>query len=174
MKCLFSTTLNSFSLLRFCSVLSALVCVFLTGSERAYSGPVYYEKVPANQMPLTVPAATSTIKEYSVNKGPAGEPHYKEAEKYRLRKDYKRAEVYYSKAAELGYGMAHFRLGQMYATGRGSVRSLVDAHMHYNLSSYLGVSDGRSAMLVLEEQMSEDQIEKAMQRAVRYRAYHDL
>ena len=119
-------------------------------------------------------ASSTQYRTYEVVKGEKGESQYEEAEKYRFQKDFKRAEKFYSKAAEMGFGMAHFRLGQMYATGRGSVRSLVEAHMHYNLSSYLGVTQGRSAMLVLEDQMTEDQIERAMRRAVNYRSRHDL
>lgn len=111
---------------------------------------------------------------YSVSKGEKGESEYREGEKARLKKDFKRAEKYLSKSAQKGYGLAHFRLGQMYATGRGSVRSLVEAHMHYNLASYLGVEDGRKAMLVMEPQLTEDQLERAMRRAVSYRERYHL
>jgi len=132
-----------------------------------------FSSVYADTSGLTL-ASSTQYRTYEVMKGEKGESQYEEAEKYRLQKDFKRAETFYSKAAEMGFGMAHFRLGQMYATGRGSVRSLVEAHMHYNLSSYLGVNEGRSAMLVLEDQMTEDQIERAMRRAVNYRRGHDL
>lgn len=152
--------------------LSSVLILFIVGSLRlstpVFAGTVYYEKAP-----LTT-SSSSSVKQYQVIKGPAGESDYLEAEQYRLKRDFKRAETYYVRAAEKGYGKAHFRLGQMYATGRGSVRSLVEAHMHYNLSSYLGINDGRSAMLILEEQMTEDQIEQAMRRAVRYRKQHNL
>lgn len=148
--------------------LAVLMASIVGVSMSVFAGPVYYEKAP-----LTT-TTSSSVKQYQVIKGPAGESDFLEAEQYRLQRDFKRAEKYYVRAAQKGYGKAHFKLGQMYATGRGSVRSLVEAHMHYNLSSYLGIKEGRSAMLILEEQMTEDQIEKAMRRAVNYRKRHDL
>ncbi|GLQ30974.1 tetratricopeptide repeat protein [Litoribrevibacter albus] len=159
---------NKLCLSCFYTVFGVLLLTLIWGSGIAHAGKVYYEKAPLTG------SSPGVVKQYEVKKGPVGESQFKEAEKFRLEKDYRRAETYYTQSAELGYGMAHFRLGQMYATGRGSVRSLVEAHMHYNLASYLGVNEARTAMLVLEDQMTEDQVEQAMRRAVRYRERHNL
>lgn len=191
----FMSTIKQFVLSVLCSYFSLLfviVMVIFTGvgvSESVEAGTVYYEKSPVSGTKSEVkPPAPSDhdygMKHsqerahqqnlYQLNKAPLGQSEYQQAELLRLQNDYKRAEQSYTRAAELGYGPAHFRLGQMYATGRGSVRSLVEAHMHYNLGSYLGVDDARTAMLILEDQMSEDQVERAMRRAVRYRQQHNL
>lgn len=147
-----------------------LLVVMFYLSEPAYAGSITYEK--------TTSQPTKNFQQghrvYQINKGVAGESQYQEGERLRLQKNYNRAEDYFKRAARQGSGKAHFRLGQMYAMGRGSVRSLVEAHMHYNLASYLGMDDGRSAMLMLEDQMTEDQLERAMRRAVHYRQQNNL
>jgi TPR repeat protein len=120
---------------------------------------------------MTVSADTVN---YQVIKSPEGRNEYNEGERARLAKNFRRAEKFLSKSAQKGYAPAHFRLGQMYATGRGSVRSIVDAHMHYNLASYLGLEEGRKAMLVIEPQMSDELLEKAMRRAINYRKRHKI
>ncbi len=134
------------------------------------AGTVTYQKGSVNPLQET----SSTRGSYQVSKGERGQREYNEGERYRLAKDFVNAEKYLSKSAEKGYGPAHFRLGQMYATGRGSVRSIVEAHMHYNLASYLGINDGRKAMLAIEPQMTDDQLENAMRRAVSYRKRHNI
>jgi TPR repeat protein len=151
---------------------TALLCVlFLINPAFVQAGE---RQSRAAQSLSSAASFDAHTRSYQIKKSPAGESEYQLAERYRHKKNFKFAEHYYLMAAKKGNADAHFRLGQMYATGRGSVRSLVEAHMHYNLSSYLGAEKARAAMFALESQMTDDQLERAMNRAVRYRKLNNL
>lgn len=111
---------------------------------------------------------------YSVTKQPQGHSEFKKAEQYFNAKDFKRSVDFYERAAKKGYAPAHFRLGQMYAIGRGQLRSVIEAHKHYNLASYLGDDRAVAALNVIEQTMTEDQLMSAERRARAYRELNGL
>ena len=79
---------------------------------------------------------------------------------------------WYSKAAEQGHVMAWRRLGEMHATGRGTPKDFVRAHMWFTLCAEEGVGAAEASLGYLAARMSPEQIaeseELANQTRTRY------
>ncbi len=65
---------------------------------------------------------------------------------------------WYSKAAEQGHVMAWHRLGEMHATGRGTPKDLVRAHMWFTLCAEQGLGNSEAWRDYLAVRMSPEQI----------------
>ena len=68
---------------------------------------------------------------------------------------------WYRLAAEQGFAPAQFNLGGLYANGEGVSEDLVLAYMWYNLSAAQGNSFARWDKIIVEQQMTREQIAEA-------------
>ena len=71
----------------------------------------------------------------------------------------------YRNAAELGNADAQNSLGEMYATGKGGLHDLVQAHRWFNLAALGGDASARKSMEQVEAKMSREQLEQARRQA---------
>ncbi len=83
------------------------------------------------------------------------------AEGQGVQKDCEVALEWYFLAAEQEYAEAQYNLGMMYAEGQGVQKNYVLAHMWLNLADSKGHKDARESRDILEDKMSNAQIEDA-------------
>ncbi len=82
---------------------------------------------------------------------------------------------WYSKAAEQGHLMAWRRLGEMHATGRGTPKDFVRAHMWFTLCAEQGIGAAEASRNFLAGKMSPEQIAESENLAREKRgAFHFL
>lgn len=67
----------------------------------------------------------------------------------------------FKRAAEWGEVRAQYDLGVLYATGQGSQRDAVQAHLWFSLAASQGYRDSAAAVAHLERAMYTDQITEA-------------
>ena len=79
--------------------------------------------------------------------------------------DYKEAVKWSKIAAEQGLAEAQYNLGLMYYHGEGIPQDYVLAYMWWNLSSSQGQKSARKNRDMLEEAMTQQQVEKAQEMA---------
>ena len=95
------------------------------------------------------------------------------AEGHGVPQDDQQAVSWFRKAAEQGFAPAQVNLGVMYAQGQGVERDLVEAHKWFNIAGGAVDEDGVDLRLIVEEQMSPEEISEAMQLAKEWiKAFH--
>lgn len=72
------------------------------------------------------------------------------------------AASWFSKSAEQGFSPAQVNLGVMYIQGQGVEQNLVEAHKWFNIAGGAVDEDGVDLRMVVEEQMSPDEVKEAM------------
>lgn len=83
------------------------------------------------------------------------------------------AMAWFLKAAAQGFVPAQVNLGVIYAQGQGVKQNLVEAHKWFNIAGGAVDEDGMDLRLIVEEQMSPEDIAEAMQLAKEWiKAYH--
>ncbi len=79
--------------------------------------------------------------------------------------NYTQAIHWYRKAAEQGFAMSQFNLGEMYAGGLGMPRDYVQAYMWYSIANTNGDMKGKVNRDILEKQMTSAQVVEAQKLA---------
>ena len=79
--------------------------------------------------------------------------------------DFAQATTWYQRAAAQGEPTAQFALGNLYRDGRGVEQDPLQAHKWFALSQTGGFDGGTSGRLMIEKDLSEEQIAEAQQLA---------
>jgi hypothetical protein len=79
---------------------------------------------------------------------------------------------WYHKAADQGYAMAQFNLGNMYVLGRGVAQDYVQAHMWFNIASANGYAPARKNRDIVANLMSPKQREQVQELASDWMRQH--
>ncbi len=84
--------------------------------------------------------------------------------------DYAEAYNQWRLAADQGDGQSQFGMGQLFQQGLGIPQNFVEAHKYYNLAAAQGLAEARSARDQLSQQMTGEQIARAQDDALAWRA----
>ena len=79
--------------------------------------------------------------------------------------DYKEAAKWFQLSAEQGYARAQLNLGTMYYIGEGVLKDYTLAHMWWDIASSNGYKNAVIRRNILQNKMSQQQIEKAQEMA---------
>lgn len=82
-----------------------------------------------------------------------------------VEQNYTEAFKWYREAADKDHPNAQFNLGEMYAVGSGVKQNYVWAYTWYAISAAGGIYDGKANLIVIENEMSKEQIGEAKRRA---------
>jgi len=86
-----------------------------------------------------------------------------------VKKDFSEAVKWYRKAAEQGYAKAQYNLGVCYAVGNGVIQNNVKAYAWLLLALENGFENAKKAMDILEEKMTQAELDKALKLIENYR-----
>jgi hypothetical protein len=76
-------------------------------------------------------------------------------------KNYLKAAKWYRKSAEEGVIIAQFRLGYMLYKGLGVEKDIIESYFWFNLAASSGNEDAKTNIIVLEKEMSVEQVDHA-------------